>query len=107
MRSIQDALRGLCGVVKASDSLGRKIFMITTVTAIGAGVGVFGFRAYRTYILNKNINDSNKLFQEIDFEANLTKSMLKADEIEEVFDDFSFSSVSLYFCEFNFFFKQD
>lgn len=84
IRSIQDALRGLCGVVKASDSMGRKIFMVTSVTAIGVGVGALGFKAYRTYILNKNINDSNKLFQEIDFEANLTKSMLKAEEIEEI-----------------------
>ena len=84
MRSIQEALRGVVGVFKTSDNLGRKILLVTTVTAIGAGVGALGFKAYRTYSLNKNINDSNKQFQAIDFEANLTKSMLKADEIEEV-----------------------
>jgi len=67
-----------------NESFSRKIFIAGSVTALGVAASALGYRIYRKYALNKNVSESNRLFQQIDFETNLTKSMRSSEEIEEV-----------------------
>ena len=68
----------------SNENFARKLLLAGSVTVLGVAASAFGYRVYRSYLLNKNISDSNRLFQQIDFETNLTKSMRSTEEIEEV-----------------------
>lgn len=81
-----------------NESMARKVLLAGSVTVLGVAASALGYRMYRTYRMNKDVSDSNRLFQQIDFENNLTKSMRPAEEIEEIekrLDEFKLSEETL------------
>lgn len=84
MSSINQSIAQLLKVTNSNDSVLRKILIATSATAFGASLSLLGYRFYRTYKLKKNSFGSNNLFQDIDFEANLNKSLRPIEEIEEI-----------------------
>ena len=84
MKSINQSIAQLLKVTNSSDSVLRKMLIATSATAFGATLSILGYRFYRTYKLKKNSFGSNNLFQDIDFETNLNKSLRPIQEIEEI-----------------------